>query len=181
MKALQDCHVLVTSTSFGRSDPELKCELEAAVGRVSYNHSGKPLSAAELAQILPDVDGYIAGLDWIDRQALEQAGRLQIIARYGAGTDRVDLHAAQEKGIIVTNTPGANAVAVAELTIGLMLNLARPMIFAAQQTREGGWPRTTGYSLQHKTVGLIGLGTIGRQVARRLSAFDCRLLAIDPA
>lgn len=179
MKELKHCHVLVTPTSFGRSDPELKRELENAVGRVTYNTTGKPLSSSQLAELLPDVDGYIAGLDVIDRPALANAPNLRVIARYGIGTDRVDLQAAAESAIIVTNTPGANSVAVAELTLGLLLNLARPMMAAASQTRAGQWPRTKGVSLQHKTFGIIGLGAIGKQVARRLRGFDCRVLAYD--
>jgi phosphoglycerate dehydrogenase-like enzyme len=80
---------------------------------------------------------------------------------------------------VVTNTPGANAVAVAELTLGLLLNLARPMMEAAADTREGKWPRTQGLSLQNKTIGIIGLGAIGKAVARRLSGFECQVLAHD--
>ncbi len=181
MNELKNFHVLVTPTSFGRSDPDLIRQLENAVGRVTYNTTGKPLSSSQLAELLPDVDGYIAGLDVIDRQALQNAPHLRVIARYGIGTDRVDLEAAAENGIVVTNTPGANAVAVAELTLGLLLNLARPMLLAAAQTREGQWPRTKGFSLQNKTVGIIGLGAIGKQVARRLAGFDCRVLAYDVA
>ena len=180
MKRLHECHVLVTPTSFGHNDPELKCKLEESVGRVTYNTTGKPLSSSQLAGLLADVDGYIAGLDVIDRQALENAPMLKVVARYGIGTDRVDIEAAKDKGIIVTNTPGANAVAVAELTLGLLLNLARPMIEAASQTREGHWPRTKGFSLQNKTIGIIGLGAIGKQVVRRLFGFDCHMLAYDP-
>jgi D-3-phosphoglycerate dehydrogenase len=143
------------------------------------NSSGKPLSSAQLAELLPDVDGYIAGLDVIDAVALAAAGQLQVIARYGVGVSNVDLDAAQEKGIVVTNTPGANAKSVAELTMGLILNLVRPIIDAAAQTRQGGWPRTKGHSLVDKTIGLIGLGAIGKEVARRLAGFDCRILAYD--
>jgi len=69
MKALEDCHVLVTPTSYGRSDATLKTELEKRAGKVTYNSSGKPLSSAQLAELLPDVDGYIAGLDVIDATA----------------------------------------------------------------------------------------------------------------
>ena len=179
MKALSDCHVLVTSTSFGRYDPRLKRELEERVGKVSYNESGKPLSPAELVALLPDVDGYIAGLDTIDRAALEAAGQLQVVARYGVGTDRVDLEAARELGIVVTNTPGANAVSVAELTVAFILNLVRPVINACEQTRSGDWPRMSGLTLEGRTVGLIGLGAIGKEVAKRLHGFACRLLAYD--
>lgn len=118
-------------------------------------------------------------MDIIDASALAAAEQLQVIARYGVGISNVDLDAAREKGIVVTNTPGANAKSVAELTMGLILNLIRPIIKAAEQTRQGEWPRTKGYALAGKTVGLIGLGAIGQEVSRRLGGFDCRILAHD--
>ncbi len=180
MKPLNECHILVTPTSYGQHDAGLRMELEAVAGRVTYNDTGKPLSSAQLATLLPGVDGFIAGLDVIDAAALAAADALQVIARYGVGTDNVDLAAAQARGIIVTNTPGANAGAVAELAVGLMLLLARPILSAAAETRAGGWPRTSGLSLGGKTVGLVGFGAIGRAVARLLSGFDCRLLTCDP-
>ncbi len=179
MKPLSECHILVTPTSYGRDDASLKTELENAAGKVTYNSSGKPLSSAQLAELLPGVDGYIAGLDTIDSVALSAADRLRVIARYGVGTSNVDLAAAEERGIVVTNTPGANANSVAELTVALILNLLRPIMAAAAETRQGGWPRTKGQSLAGKTVGLIGLGAIGREVARRLAGFDCEVLAFD--
>lgn len=182
MKPLHECHVLVTPTSYGRHNPALRTDLEQVVGRVTYNESGKPLTAGQLAPLLAGVDGYIAGLDEINSVALAAAdGLLQVIARYGVGVNNVDLVSAQRKGIVVTNTPGANARAVAELTMGLMLNLLRPIVMAAEQTRGGGWPRTRGLSLTGKTVGLVGLGVIGKEVARRLVGFDCRVLAHDVA
>jgi D-3-phosphoglycerate dehydrogenase len=93
----------------------------------------------------------------------------------------VDLAAAAARGIIVTNTPLANAASVAELTIGLMLALARSIPELAGETRAGNWPRRTGVTLSGKTVGLIGLGAVGKRVAIRLRAFDCRVVAYDPA
>jgi phosphoglycerate dehydrogenase-like enzyme len=181
MKPLASCHVLVTPTSYGRHDERLRAELESCVGRVSYNMTGKPLSSAQLAALLPGVDGFIAGLDAIDAAALASADSLRVIARYGVGVDNVDLEAAAARGIAVTNTPGANAASVAELTISLLLLLARPVLPAAAATRAGEWPRTSGLSLVGKTVGLVGLGAIGREVAGRLAAFDCYLLAFDVA
>lgn len=181
MKPLNECHVLVTSTSFGRFDPRQKVELETAVARVTYNESGKPLTSAQLQELLPDVDGYIAGLDEIDAAALAAGANLQVVARYGVGIDNVDLAAAQAQGIVVTNTPGANSASVAELTVLLMLSLVRPVATAVTQTRLGGWPRLKGQSLVGKTVGLVGLGAIGKEVARRLAGFDCTLLAFDVA
>ncbi len=179
MKPLNECHVLVTSTSFGRFDPRQKEVLATAVARVTYNESGKPLTSAQLQTVLPDVDGYIAGLDEIDAAALAAGTNLQVVARYGVGTNNVDLVAAKTRGIVVTNTPGANSASVAELTLLLMLSLCRPVETAVTQTRLGGWPRLKGQSLVGKTVGLVGLGAIGKEVARRLAGFECTLLAFD--
>jgi D-3-phosphoglycerate dehydrogenase len=172
--------VLVTPTSYGKNEPALKTQLEAEVGEVVYNTTGRPLSADELLTLIPEVDGYIAGLDTINRQVIETADRLKVIARYGVGVDAVDLGAARERGIIVTNTPGANSGSVAELAVGLMISLARNITTAAQATRSGQWPRLKGLSLDNKIVGLLGFGAIGQQVARKLHGFDCRIIAYDP-
>ena len=94
---LKECRILVTPTSYGKNDARLKSELEALVGEVIYNPTGKPLSSAEVADLLPGVDGYIAGLDTIDTAALQSADKLKVIARYGVGYDKVDLMAAKAK------------------------------------------------------------------------------------
>lgn len=178
--SLKQMRVLVTPTSFAKNDPALRAALEDEVGEVVYNLSGKPLNSEDLAGLLPGIDGYIAGLDAIDRTALASADRLKVIARYGVGVDAVDLEAAKDKGILVTNTPGANSISVAELAVGLILSLARNIPAAATATRSGEWPRLAGVSLEGKTVGLVGFGSIAQQVARRLGGFDCALLAYDP-
>ncbi len=176
---LKQCRLLVTPTSYGKNDPRLCSELESLVGEVLYNPTKRPLTSDELAKFLPGCNGYIAGLDTIDRAALAAAGKLKVIARYGVGVDNVDLQAAREKGIVVTNMPGANSVSVAELTIALILALARQLPNAVAATRTGGWPRLNGVSLDGKSVGLLGLGAVGKQVARRLQGFDCRIQAYD--
>ena len=177
---LKECRLLVTPTSYGKDDSRLKTDLEAQVGEVIYNPTGKPLTSAEVAMLLPGIDGYIAGLDGIDADALKTADRLKVIARYGVGVDNVDLPAAREKGIVITNTPGANSVSVAELALGLMLALARQIPEAVRAVHQGKWPRSAGLSLEGKTIGILGLGAIGKQLARRLAGFDCRVLAFDP-
>src|SRR6266498_3530790 len=177
---LKDCRLLVTPTSYGKNDSRLKSELETQVGEVIYNPTGKPLSSEEVAGLLPGIDGYIAGLDGIDANALKTADRLKVIARYGVGVDNVDLCVAREKGIVVTNTPGANSVSVAELALGLMLALARRIPEAIEEVHLGKWPRYAGLSLEGKTIGILGLGAIGKQLARRLAGFDCSILAFDP-
>ena len=172
IRDLKSCRVLVTPTSYGKNDPQLRSEIEAAVGEVIYNPYERPLTSTEVGSLLPGCDGYIAGLDYIDRAAMDSADRLRIIARYGIGVDRVDLAAAAEKSIVVTNTPFANSVSVAELTIGMLLSLARSIPTLTAETRRGGWSRVAGVTLAGKTVGLVGLGSVGKQVALRLRAFD---------
>jgi len=179
-KDLQNCRVLVTATSFGRHDPTIKAALEAKVGEVIYNPTQRPLKSSECQDLIGEIDGWIAGLDEIDAAVMVRAKHLKVIARYGVGTDRVDLKAASQAGIVVTNTPGANSSAVAELAIGLMLALARSLTEADRSTRQGGWPRLSGLSLHGKSIGLIGFGSIGQAVASRLSGFNCRILAYDP-
>jgi D-3-phosphoglycerate dehydrogenase len=177
---LKKCRVLVTPTTFGSYDKGLCQELEAAVGEVIYNRCGRPLTSDELKELLRGCDGFIAGLDRVDRTALESADRLEVIARYGVGVDNVDLETAAKKGITVTNTPHANAVSVAELTIGLIVMLARSIPEAVTLVREGKWPRLHGKSLEGKVIGLVGFGSVGREVARRLQPWRSTLLAYDP-
>jgi shikimate dehydrogenase len=179
MRDLKSCRVLVTPTTYGTYEPSLRTELESTVGEVIYNDLGRPLSSREVKIRLQGIDGYIAGLDTIDRAALENADRLKVIARYGVGVDKVDLDAARERSIVVANTPNANSVSVAELAVGLMISLARSIPQSSFELRSGKWPRNRGFTLQGKTVGLLGFGAIGKEVARRLAGWGCRIVACD--
>ena len=139
-----------------------------------------PLDAAALARVAADADGLILGLDRCDESVFASAPRLRAIARYGVGTDSVDLEAARRHGVTVTNTPGANTTAVAELTLALILALARDLPAAASAARAGQWQRRRGWELAGKTLGLIGLGQIGRAVAERARGFGMTLVGHDP-
>lgn len=139
-----------------------------------------PISAAELADLVPGYDGLILGLDECDASTIARADRLQVISRYGSGVDRVDLDAATARGIVVTNTPGVNRFAVAELAIGLMISLARRIPQVVNNAHEGVWERVNGWELYEKTLGIIGLGAVGREVAGRAHAFGMRVIAYDP-
>lgn len=178
-KPLKKCKILVTPTSFARYSPDLAKKLENTVGKVIYNTKGRPLTEAELIPLVYDIDGYIAGLDEITSNVIEASQNLKVIARYGTGVDRVDLKAAKEKSIYVTNTPGANSVSVAELTVGLAIAVARDIVEASNNTKKGSWPRLSGSTLSGKTFGIIGLGSIGKEVAKRLKPFNVRLVAYD--
>ena len=177
-RALSECVVVVTPRSFGMHDPGLRHRLEAAVGLVRYCPG--PLGADALAGAVRDADGLLCGLDQVSAEVFAASPRLRVVARYGVGVDRVDLEAAARHGVTVTVTPGANANAVAELTIALLFSLARPLQQGRDQARAGGWPALSGTELAGRTLGLIGLGRIGSLVAAKAAALGLRVLAFDP-
>lgn len=172
--------VLITPTSFLKN-PEAKAMVEAFADEIVYNPQTRPLEAEEILALLDGVDGYIAGLDYITADVIRRApASLKVISRYGAGVDRVDLEAAKERGITVTNTPGTNAVAVCELAFGLMLSLARSIPRLDSAVKKGEWPRNDGTELAGKTLGIVGFGAIGKNLATRARAFGMRVVAFDP-
>src|SRR5436190_8562097 len=118
----------------------------------------------------------------VNAKLIDAAQKLRVIGRAGVGVDNVDTDAATRKGIVVMNTPGANAIAVAEHTLGLMLSLARFIPRADQSTRAGKWEKKSlqGTELRGKTLGIVGLGRVGVEVARLGKAFGMKVLAYDP-
>lgn len=118
----------------------------------------------------------------VDAALLESADKLRVIGRAGVGVDNIELEPATRKGIAVMNTPGANAVAVAEQTIGLMLSMARFLPKANEQMHAGKWEKKSlqGTELRGKTLGIVGLGKIGLEVAKRARAFGMEIIAHDP-
>lgn len=172
--------ILITPTSFLKN-PQAKAMVEAFADEIVYNPQTRPLEAEEIIELLDGVDGYIAGLDYITAEVINRApSSLKVISRYGAGVDRVDLDAAKAKGITVTNTPGTNAVAVCELAFGLMLCLARAIPRLDKAVKNGEWPRNNGIELAGKTLGIVGFGAIGRNLATRAKAFGMDVIAYDP-
>ena len=118
----------------------------------------------------------------VDGALLEHAPKLRVVGRAGVGVDNVDLDAATRKGIAVMNTPGGNAVAVAEQTLGMMLAMARFLCKADASMHAGKWEKKSlqGTELRGKTLGIVGLGRIGMEVARRAQAFGMTIVAHDP-
>ncbi len=141
------------------------------------------ITASELRSILPEFDALIVrSRTRVTAELLEHAERLKVIGRAGVGVDNIDLEAARARNIIVVNAPLATTVAVAELTLGLLLATARAIPRADAAMKQGKWLKKEleGIELQGKTLGLIGFGRIGREVAHRALAFGMRILAYDP-
>src|SRR6476661_6105866 len=137
----------------------------------------------KLASQLESADGLIVrSAVQVNAELLEHAHKLRVIGRAGVGVDNIDLDAATRKGIAVMNTPGANAVAVAELTLGVMLAMARQISRADSLMHAGKWEKKSlqGTELRGKTLGVIGLGKIGMEVARRARAFGMEIVGHDP-
>lgn len=173
--------ILVTPTSLqpGKNDALLS-KLYDFTKDIVFNPTGKPLTEDELIPLLKDCDGYLAGLDFVSEKVLKECPNLKAISRYGVGYDRVDVEAAKKQGIIVTNTPGVNSEAVGELAFGLILSAARKIPYLNEQTRKGEWVRSTGMELKGKTLGILGLGAIGKVVARCGKGFGMNVIAYDP-
>lgn len=134
----------------------------------------------KLLRELDRVSATLAGSEPYTRRVLEAARDLRVIARVGVGFDDVDVAAATERGIAVTITPGANHDAVAEHALALILTLAKNIIRSDSSTRGGAWTRVPTLPLRGSALGIVGLGRIGRSVARRAHAFQMRILAHEP-
>ena len=150
---------------------------------ISYHDSNVPLSKEEIIEMIKAQDALLCPLsDKIDREVIDAGDNLKIIANYGAGFDNIDIDYAREKGIVVTNAPApASAVSTAELTFGLMLAAARKIVSGDKVTRAGefyGWRPTfyLGSQLKGKTLGIIGLGNIGKNLAKRARAFEMKVV-----
>ncbi len=140
-------------------------------------------AAAALLNELPNAEALvIRSATKVTAELLEKAGRLRVIGRAGVGVDNVNVDAATRRGVLVMNTPGGNSVSVAEHTLALMLGLARSVPQASASVHAGRWEKSlfSGTELRGKTLGLLGLGRVGTEVARRARALEMKVLAHDP-
>jgi D-3-phosphoglycerate dehydrogenase len=174
--------VFVTPTSFGKpQNASARALLETRFSEIVYNETGVPLTGDDILRGLEGCSAYIAGLDYVTADVVERMpNSLKVISRYGAGVDRVDIEACRKKGIAVTNTPGANATAVCELAFCLMLCAARKIPTLHNAVEAGEWPRSEGIELAGKTLGIVGMGAIGKKLALRAKAFEMKVAAYDP-
>ncbi len=175
-------NALVISTSSFDIDnnPPIQHLLQQGMQIITNPHRRK-LTEDEIIELLSSgAVGLIAGIEPLTERVFQSAKNLRVISRCGAGLDSVDLVAAKNHGITVLNTPEAPAQAVAELTMGFILSLLRQISQIDQSVRQGEWPRTQGRLLAAQTVGIIGLGHIGRRVARLCQAFEANVIVHDP-
>jgi D-3-phosphoglycerate dehydrogenase len=171
--------ILITPRSFASSSDKAIKMLMARGYEIQRNNTDRPYKKEEMLNLIKDIDGIIIGIDELSAEIIERADKLKVISKYGTGLDNIDINMATNKKIIVTNTPTANVDAVADLAFALMLALARRIPEADQKTKSGKWEKIIGKSVWEKTLGVIGLGKIGRQVVKRARGFKMNILGFD--
>lgn len=172
--------ILITPRSLTRDGHPALRRFANAGYEVVMGPPGTQPSEEDLIEVLPGCVGMLAGVERISARAIEAATDLKVIGRNGVGIDNIDLEAAKRKNIAVCPAIGANARGVAELTIGLVLSLARSIPFSDAGLKSQSWQRRKGFELRGKTLGLVGLGCIGREVALMGLSLGMKVLAFDP-
>jgi D-3-phosphoglycerate dehydrogenase / 2-oxoglutarate reductase len=170
---------LITTFPFADKDPFPLQLLEEAGISYLINPIGRKLKEDELAEMVSDFDVLIAGTEPITEKVIAHGKNLKLISRVGIGLDSVDLLAAEQRGIYVSYTPDTPAPAVAELTVGMMLTLLRHVHVANIQMHQGLWHRYFGRRISEITIGIIGVGRIGRGVIERLASFKPSKILIN--
>jgi D-3-phosphoglycerate dehydrogenase len=169
----------VLSRSFSRH-PQLRQEMTDRYGEVRFNTGDKTLAGADLIAFLTGARRAIVAMERIDDATLAALPDLEIISKYGVGCDNIDLEACARHGVKVGWTGGVNRLAVAELALSFMIASLRRVGEGLRQVAvDGGWTQLLGRQLTGRTVGVIGFGAVGSEVARLLAPFHCRILATD--
>jgi len=170
--------VAVTSRSFSHH-PILRGELLARYATVTFNDEGTSLSGQKLIDFLRGHGKAITALEVLDAAVFAALPELKVVSKYGVGLDMIDLAAMESRGVLLGWTGGVNKRSVAELAIAGMIALLHLVPQANQEVRNGKWRQLRGRQLTGRTVGIVGCGHVGKDVAVLLRAFDCRVLAHD--
>lgn len=171
--------VLISSRSFGKIDSGAIELLKNEGLKPILNPYGKKLSEQEIIDLLDDSVGIIAGTEKITEKIISYNSQLKVISRYGIGLDNIDLKAADQKKVMVFNTPDTPKIAVAELTITLILSLLKKVVNVDKNIKKGEWRPEIGNLLSGKIIGIIGLGKVGKQLVQFLLPFNIKILAYE--
>jgi D-3-phosphoglycerate dehydrogenase len=172
--------VLISAPKFLSAIEEFRPRLEAAGVEIVMVAVRERLSEAELLAVVETIDGAICGDDQFTETVLHAAPRLKVISKWGTGIDSIDTRAAAKLGIRVCNTPNAFTDAVADTTLGYVLGFARGLLSMHCDVRRGLWTKPDLVSLRECTLGVVGVGNIGKAVVRRARAFGTRVIGTDP-
>jgi D-3-phosphoglycerate dehydrogenase len=171
--------VLITSNSFGKYSDDAEKLLADNNFEIIKNKYHRMMNEGEFIEEIKDVDGVILSTESLNKNVIDHAKKLKIVSRYGVGIDNIDTEYLKEKGIELRTAKNCNNVAVAEYAVGLIINIVRKISAANRSVRNNKWSKEVGIDVNNSTVGIIGLGSIGREVAKRLSNFGCKLISYD--
>ena len=172
-------NIFIATSTFAVHSNEPIIKLEDGGEAIALNSSFRKVTSEELIKYAYDSTGIIAGTELYTKEVLEQLPNLKVISRLGVGMDNIDLEFTKEKGIKVFKTKTTPAPAVAELVLGLMLDLARKISYQNNILKSGTWKKEMGNLLYGKTLGIIGLGTIGKTLVKLVKGFDFKIMAFD--
>jgi len=172
--------VLLATSPFGKYDLAALELLEKTGWEIIANPFNRRLKPSDMAEITANVDGIIAGTEPYSRDMFEKnSGTLKVISRVGIGLDSIDFSAAADHNVQVTYTPDAPSQGVAELTVAQIINLNRHILSSDRSVREHAWNRMMGWLICERSIGLLGLGRIGKRVVQLLKPFGCKILVYD--
>ena len=171
--------VLITSRSFGQVSGKPIDILKE--NGIDFDFKAQPglLDEQHFLEVIAQYDGLIIGADSFTAKIMDKAANLKIVCKHGVGLDNIDLEAAKNHNITVTNVPATNSDAVADLTFGLIIDVARKLSFNAAQVKNNQWSKVIGKDVCNKTLGIIGFGAIGQRVAKRAFGFEMNVLVYD--
>ncbi len=172
--------ILITPRSLTSAPPPELDALTAAGHELVFSAAGAMPGEAELLELVPEVDGWLAGVEPISPAVIAAASKLRVISRNGSGADNIPMADTKARGISVERAMAANATGVAELAIGLALSACRHLPEVAAGVRIGAWPRPRGREIEGATVGIVGLGAIGRKVAGVMARMGAHVIGVDP-
>jgi phosphoglycerate dehydrogenase-like enzyme len=170
--------IIISTVAFS-TNKILVNELKKYFQDVIINEKGIRIPENELVNYYKDADAIIVGLEKITSQILDQLPNLKIIAKYGVGMDNIDIEACNKRNIKIGWTGGVNKRSVAEMVLGFMLALCRNLYTTSNQLKNGIWNKNGGIQLTGKTIGIIGVGNIGKELIKILAPFNCKILVND--
>ncbi len=178
-KNLNEVTIGVTTVAFSKNNYLVDLIKSKGFQKVKTNVAGQRFSHNELIEFLRDCDAAIVGLDKINESVLQHLPKLNVIGKYGVGLDNINLPDCENNNVDINYSLGVNKRSVAELTLGYMLSLLRNIHITSQKLQKGIWYKNGGTQLTGKTVGIIGVGNIGKDLISLLKPFNCRILVND--
>lgn len=171
--------IVITPRGFAKCGVDNARIMEAAGFKVAYNDTGLAYTKEEFYKCTEDAEGIIVGVEEVDREYIDSHPKLKAVVKFGVGTDNIDVEYCKQKGIFVGRTVGSNSRSVAETAMSFVIADSKNLHESIDNTRNHGWAKMTGYEIMGKTIGIIGFGAIGKQVAKIANGLGMNVQVYD--